>query len=217
MDLSDFSSISMLIFNIQDIIPSIMEKYGVLVYIVIFLVIFCETGLVFLPFLPGDSLLFLLGLLSAGNGINVVILLFVVFLAAVMGDSVNYKIGEFFGKTIVQRNLVNKKHIKATEIYYGKYGGKTIILARFVPYIRSFAPFVAGTVRMEYKSFLKFNVIGAGLWSALFIVLGFVVGSSEVFREKQDLLLLLILVVSIIMLFSMMINFMKNMKECSSE
>jgi membrane-associated protein len=217
MDLSSVYSISMLIMNIQDVMPSIMEKYGVFVYLFIFVVIFCETGLVFFPFLPGDSFLFLLGLLSSGGGMNIIFLLIVVSFAAILGDSVNYKIGESLGTRMLQKRWVNKKHVTATQIYYNKYGGNTIILARFVPYIRSFAPFVAGTVRMHYTKFIKYNIIGGVLWTTVFVIFGYSVGVSSLFREQQDTLLLIIIIVSVIMLFSMIINFMRNLKECNVE
>ena len=149
---------------------------GPWLYVVLFAVVFCETGLVVTPFLPGDSLLFAAGALAsrAGSPINLWILIPVIFAAAVIGDSVNYEIGKWLGPKVFTRKdswLLNQDHLHKAHAFYEKYGGKTIILARFIPIIRTFAPFVAGIGKMTYLHFISYNIIGAAAW-----VLGFVFG-----------------------------------------
>ena len=151
---------------------------GAWLYVGIFIVIFCETGLVVTPFLPGDSLLFACGALAAraGSGINLWVLIPIAFLAAALGDACNYEIGKWLGpKVFSQENnrFLNKNHLLKAHAFYEKYGGKTIILARFIPIIRTFAPFVAGIGKMTYLRFASYNLIGAALWVLLFIVGGY--------------------------------------------
>jgi membrane-associated protein len=158
----DILSLSNILLHIQDQIPALMESYGIWIYAILFAIIFCETGLVFAPFLPGDSLLFLVGFLAAGGGLNVAVLILILCLAAILGDSTNYRIGTYFGEKLLKREkcLVDRRHVEMTRRYFAKYGKKTIIMARFIPGIRSFAPFVAGIVRMNYPVFLTYNVTG---------------------------------------------------------
>ncbi len=213
---ADLLSLSKILLDVQNAIPGLMEIYGVWIYGILFAIIFCETGLVFAPFLPGDSLLFLMGFLAAGGGLNVYVLIVLLSLAAVFGDSLNYWIGSYFGGRILNRekSFVDKRHIEMTRQYYKKYGKKTIALARFVPGIRSFAPFVAGIVKMDYPSFLTYNVIGGVSWVVCFVVLGYVVASLPFFAKSQNLFLWAILGISIAIFGIMLLNFRKNMKEC---
>ncbi len=212
----DLLSLSNILLHIQDAIPQLMETYGIWVYAILFAVIFCETGLVFTPFLPGDSLLFLMGFLAAGGGLNVFVVIIVLCAAAILGDSLNYWIGTSFGNWLIHRErcLVDKRHIEMTRQYYHRYGKSTIILARFIPGIRSFAPFVAGIIRMDYPVFLLYNVTGAILWVTGFVTFGYLIASLPIFKGSQDLFLWAILIISIGIFFLMMYNFRKNMKEC---
>ena len=212
----DILSLSNLLLNIQGAIPSLMETYGIWIYAILFAIIFCETGLVFAPFLPGDSLLFLMGFLAAGGGLNVAILIVLLSIAAIVGDSVNYWIGTIFGDKLLHREKapVDKRHVDMTRQYYTKYGKKTIILARFIPGIRSIAPFVAGIVKMDYPVFLTYNVTGGILWVTCFVLFGYVVASLPIFSVHQDLFLWAILGISIAIFLIMMYQFRKNLKEC---
>ncbi len=212
----DLLSLSAILLNIENVIPQFMETYGILIYAILFAIIFCETGLVFAPFLPGDSLLFLVGFFAAGGGLNVWVLLVLLSIAAIAGDSLNYWIGNFFGDRLIhgKRCMVDRRHVEVTRQYFHKYGKKTIILARFVPYIRSFAPFIAGIVKMDYPAFLSNNIIGGILWVTGFTSLGYLVASLPLFSENQDLFLWAILVISIGICLLMMYNFRKTIKEC---
>ncbi len=212
----DLVSISQILGNIQDMIPQLMETYGAWIYAILFLIIFCETGLVFAPFLPGDSLLFLTGFLAAGGGINIAFVIVVLSAAAIIGDSVNYRIGTYFGDRLIhsKRCLVDRRHVAMTQEYYRKYGKNTIIMARFIPGIRSFAPFVAGIIRMDYPEFLTYNAFGGIAWVSGFVMFGYLVASLPVFSENQDFFLWAILAISIGMFFFMVYNFRKSMKEC---
>jgi membrane-associated protein len=217
MVLPDILSLSNLLLDIQGSIPALMETYGVWIYGILFAIIFCETGLVFTPFLPGDSLLFLMGFLAAGGGLNVAAVIVILALAAILGDSVNYRIGTYFGGRLLtgEKCLVDLRHVEMTRRYYRKYGKKTILLARFVPGIRSFAPFVAGIVRMDYPIFLTYNIAGAILWVTGFVLFGYLVASLPIFSQSQDFFLWAILGISIGIFLLMMYNFRKEMKECT--
>jgi membrane-associated protein len=213
----DILSLSNLLLDIQGAIPALMETYGIWIYGILFAIIFCETGLVFTPFLPGDSLLFLMGFLAAGGGLNVAVVIVILASAAILGDSVNYRIGTYFGNRLLNREkcLVDRRHVEMTRQYYRRYGKKTIVLARFIPGIRSFAPFVAGIVNMDYPVFLTFNVTGGILWVSGFVFFGYLVGSLPIFSESQDLFLWSILGISIGIFLFMMYQFRKNMNECA--
>ncbi|HON82207.1 MAG TPA: VTT domain-containing protein [Methanoregulaceae archaeon] len=215
----DLLSISQILGDVQGTIPLLMETYGIWIYAILFLIIFCETGLVFTPFLPGDSLLFLMGFLAAGGGINVVLLIVILAAAAIIGDSVNYRIGNYFGDRLLRskRCLVDKRHVTITREYFRKYGKNTIVLARFIPGIRSFAPFVAGIIRMDYPEFLTYNAAGGIFWVGGFVLFGYAVASLPLFRGNQDFFLWAILIITIGMFFFMMIKFRKSMKDCALE
>ena len=171
-------------------------------YLVLFLIIFCETGLVVTPFLPGDSLLFAIGALTAveQSPLQIAVVTPLLIVAAILGDAVNYSIGRAIGpKVFVRENsrLLNKKHLLRTQAFYEKYGGKTIIIARFVPIVRTFAPFVAGVGQMRYPRFFAFNVIGAIAWCVIFIPAGHVFGNLEIVKKQFHYVILAIIVLSV--------------------
>lgn len=178
----------------------IISTYGIVTYAILFIIIFVETGLVITPFLPGDSLLFVAGAFAALGSLNVLILLVSLALAAILGDTANYWIGHFLGKKAVasHRLLVNEKHIAQTEQFFQRHGGKTIILARFVPVIRTFAPFLASTGRMQYGKFISYNIIGGILWTALGILAGYFFGNVPFVKNNFSLFVLGIVAVSLI-------------------
>ena len=176
---------------------------GPWLYVVLFAVVFCETGLVVTPFLPGDSLLFAAGALAsrAGSPINLWILIPVIFAAAVIGDSVNYEIGKWLGPKVFTRKdswLLNQNHLHKAHAFYEKYGGKTIILARFIPIIRTFAPFVAGIGKMTYFHFASYNLIGAALWVLAFTLGGYYFADLPVVQNHFHYVVVAIIVISLL-------------------
>lgn len=182
----------------------LIQNYGVWTYGIIFLVVFCETGLVVTPFFPGDSLLFTLGALAGAGLLDMATLSILLFIAAVGGDAANYWIGNLIGPKIFQQENVrflNKKHLDQTHRFYEKYGAKTIILARFLPIIRTFAPFVAGIAQMSYRKFFTYNVVGALLWIILVAGAGYFLGSNPFVKKNFSVVILIIIVVSLIPVF----------------
>ncbi len=176
---------------------------GIWLYVVIFIVIFCETGLVVTPFLPGDSLLFACGALAAttGSTISLWMVIPVVWVAAVLGDFCNYEIGKWLGPKVFTRSdsiFLNKNHLLKAHAFYEKYGGKTIILARFIPIIRTFAPFVAGIGKMTYFHFASYNVIGAGFWVCLFILGGYFFADLPLVQNHFHYVIMAIIVISVL-------------------
>jgi len=175
---------------------------GSTLYVVLFLVLFCETGLVVMPFLPGDSLLFAVGALASlpGSPISMPLVIALLFAAAVLGDAVNYSIGLRIGPRAFRSEtsvFFNKKHLQKTQAFYDRHGGKTIILARFIPIIRTFAPFVAGIGQMQYRRFFMFNVVGAGAWVLLCTVAGFLFGNLPFVKNNFEIVLIAIVAISI--------------------
>lgn len=176
---------------------------GPWLYVVLFAVVFCETGLVVTPFLPGDSLLFAAGALAsrAGSPINLWVLIPVIFAAAVIGDSVNYEIGKWLGPKVFTRKdswLLNQNHLHKAHAFYEKYGGKTIILARFIPIIRTFAPFVAGIGKMTYLHFISYNIIGAAAWVLLFVLGGYWFADLPLVQNHFHYVIVAIIVISVL-------------------
>jgi membrane-associated protein len=180
----------------------LVQRYDTWVYAILFLVIFCETGLVITPFLPGDSLLFVAGALAATTmALDVHALLLLLSVAAIAGDAVNYTIGMYFGKHLFNNprsKIFRQAYLEKTRAFYEKHGGKTIILARFVPVIRTFAPFVAGMGRMAYRRFAIFNVAGGIAWSALFLYAGFLFGEMPFVKRNLEILMIVIIFVSVL-------------------
>jgi membrane-associated protein len=190
-----------LFLHLDKYLSDIIQSYGSLTYFILFLIIFCETGLVVLPFLPGDSLLFAAGAFAAKGDMNVGILMLILCIAAVAGDSVNYEIGRLLAPKIAKQEknrFFNKAHIEKTHQFYEKYGAKTIIIARFIPIIRTFAPFVAGIGDMGYKKFLHYNVIGGVAWVSLCLFGGYLFGNIPAVKHHFTLVILGIVAVSIL-------------------
>ncbi len=176
-------------------------QYGTFTYAILFFVIFAETGFVFTPFLPGDSLLFALGTLAALGSLNIYFCFFLVVAAALSGDNVNYWIGHFLGSKILKKNsgrLIKKEYLEKTNSYFEKYGGKTIIIARFVPIVRTFTPFTAGLGRMRYAKFISYSIIGATLWSGLLVFVGYYFGNLPFIKENFSLAILAVILISIL-------------------
>jgi len=190
-----------IVLHLDTYLSQLVNTYGVATYIILFLVIFAETGLVIAPFLPGDSLLFAGGAIASLGALHLGLLLIVLTLAAIVGDTVNYWIGHFFGRKIVDNpkiTFINQEHIDKTEQFYKKYGGKAIILARFVPIVRTFAPFVAGVGSMNYQKFVIFNVMGGCLWVLLFTLLGYFFGTIPVVQKNFHYAVFVIIGLSIV-------------------
>lgn len=185
-----------IILHIDTYLTDIVNVYGALSYILLFATIFIETGLVFMPFLPGDSLLFAAGAISAISSLNICFLIVVLFLAAFLGDTTNYFIGKYFGEKI--SNRINQKYLIETQDFYNKYGGITIFLARFVPIVRTFAPFVAGLGKMDYKKFIAYNATGGLAWVLLFTLLGYFLGNTPQIKANFSIIVILIILISLI-------------------
>jgi len=181
-----------------------VQQYGFLTYAILFAIIFCETGLVVTPFLPGDSLLFAAGALSAslntGGILSPIFLIVVLSVAAIAGDTVNYFIGAYIGPKVFERDsrFLKKEYLDRTNAFYEKYGGKTIILARFVPIVRTFAPFVAGVGKMNYRRFITFNLIGGLLWVTIFVTLGALFGNIPIVKNNFEIVTIGIVFISIL-------------------
>jgi membrane-associated protein len=191
------------ILHIDLYLINIIQTYHTWAYIILFFIIFCETGLVMTPFLPGDSLLFIAGAITAlpDMPLEINLLTLILLMAAVLGDSCNYMIGRSFGKILCNRNhsiFFKQKYLDKTHEFYRKYGGKTIIIARFVPIVRTFAPFAAGMGKMHYRSFMIYNIIGGALWIALFCYAGYFFGDMPVVQDNLKLLIVAIIVISIL-------------------
>ena len=195
MDLIDF------ILHVDEHLFEFIRNYGVWIYGILFLIIFVETGLVVMPFLPGDSLLFAAGALAASTGaMDPVVLIILLFIAAVLGDTLNYHIGKYIGPRVfeIESRWINKQHLIKTSEFFERHGGKTIIFARFIPFARTFAPFVAGAGSMNYKFFLTFNVIGAICWVGSFITLGYLFGNMPIVKDNFTYLIFGIIFLSIL-------------------
>lgn len=190
------------ILHIDVHLSEIVSEYGWQTYLIIFIIIFWETGVVIWPFLPGDSLLFAAGSISAlpDNPLDPIALFFLLSAAAILGDTCNYWIGHFIGPKAFNRygRFLKKKYLDKTQEFYEKYGARTIIIARFVPIIRTFAPFVAGIGRMNYRRFIIYNVAGAIIWNFLFIGAGFFFGNLGIVKDNFSLVILVIILLSIL-------------------
>jgi membrane-associated protein len=179
----------------------IIQDYGLITYVLLFVIVFCETGLVVTPFLPGDSLLFAVGAFAARGSLSLPVALAVLAAAAILGDTANYWIGAVVGPKVFRREnvrLLNRKHLERTHEFYERYGGKTIVIARFVPIVRTFAPFVAGIGKMTYGHFLSYNVIGGAAWVLGFVMAGFWFGNIPVVKRNFTLVIFAIIVVSVL-------------------
>ena len=191
------------VLHLDQYLNQLVANYGVWTYSILFLIIFCETGLVVTPFLPGDSLLFAAGALTArpASGLKVHWLSLLLTVASILGDSVNYWVGYFVGPKVFSREnskLLNKKYLDRTHQFYERHGGKTVIIARFMPIIRTFAPFVAGIGRMTYLKFLAYSVTGSILWVGAFVYAGYFFGNLELVRENFTLVVLAFIFISLL-------------------
>jgi membrane-associated protein len=178
----------------------VISEYGTWTHLILFLIVFCETGLVVTPFLPGDSLLFAAGTFAALGALDVRMVVFLLIVAAIIGDTVNYWVGAWIGPKAFSGRVrfLRKDYLDRTHAFYEKHGGVTIILARFVPIIRTFAPFVAGVGAMSYGKFLLYNVVGAVLWVGIFVLGGFFFGNIPVVRENFTIVILAIIAISVL-------------------
>jgi membrane-associated protein len=200
-------------------LADLLREYGGWTYAILFLIIFCETGLVVTPFLPGDSLLFAAGAVVAtansqpgAPALNIFLLWFFLVIAAIVGDSVNYQIGRWLGLRVFKEDarVMKTEYLRRTEAFYAKHGGKTIILARFIPIVRTYAPFVAGASRMDYPRFLSFNIIGGVIWITLFLFAGYFFGNIPVIQKNFEYVVIGIILVSVV---PVLIEWMKNRRE----
>ena len=189
-----------LFLHLDQHLGQLISQYGIWTHLILFLIVFCETGLVVTPFLPGDSLLFAAGTFAALGALDLWLIITLLIVAAIVGDTVNYWIGSYIGPRAFRGDIrfLRKEYLDRTRLFYEKHGGKTIILARFVPIIRTFAPFVAGVGAMSYPKFITYNVVGAVLWVGLFVLGGYFFGNITVVRENFTLVILAIIAISIL-------------------
>lgn len=190
------------ILHIDTHLATLSANYGIWIYAILFLIIFCETGLVVTPFLPGDSLLFASGTVVAASagGLNIHVMVMILLLAAVLGDAVNFVVGKYFGEKLFAQpdsRIFKPEYLTKTHDFYAKYGGKTIILARFVPIVRTFAPFVGGMGKMHYGQFVRYNIIGGIAWVASLTYLGYFFGNLEVVKNNFGKVVIGIIVISL--------------------
>ena len=189
------------ILHIDRHLAELTAAYGPWIYGILFLIIFCETGLVVTPFLPGDSLLFVAGAIATQDAMNIHLMVILLIIAAILGDAVNYSIGRFFGVRLFANpdsKIFRRRHLEITQTFYARHGGKTIILARFVPIVRTFAPFVASMGHMPYRRFAAYNVVGAIAWVTLFSYAGYFFGNLPMVQSNLHYLIVAIIFVSIL-------------------
>lgn len=188
------------ILHIEVHLDYLIQTYHAWTYLILFMIIFCETGVVVLPFLPGDSLLFAIGAFAARGSFDFWTISLTLLVAAIIGDSLNYTIGKYVGPKVFYKNdskFFNKGHLLKAQAFYEKYGAKTIIIARFIPIVRTFAPFVAGIGEMTYKKFMTYNVVGAVAWIFIFIPLGYFFGNLPFVQQNFKLVMIAIIIISI--------------------
>jgi membrane-associated protein len=188
-----------LFLHLDQHLSQIISEYGTWTHLILFLIVFCETGLVITPFLPGDSLLFAAGTFAALGALDVWLVTALLIVAAILGDTVNYWVGAYIGPRAFRGDIrfLRKEYLDRTHAFYERHGGKTIILARFIPIIRTFAPFVAGVGAMTYPRFITYNVVGAVLWVGIFVLGGYFFGNIPVVRENFTIVVLAIIAISV--------------------
>jgi len=204
-----------ILIHLDKYLLSMVGNYGPWSYGILFIIIFLETGLVFTPFLPGDSLIFAAGTLASQGSLNIILLFILLSLAAILGDTVNYGVGNYIGQKILNSKRINKIYIIKTRHFFEKYGNKTIILARFFPVIRTFAPFLAGVGKMSYWKFLAYNIIGGVLWVGIFVFGGYFFGNIPFVKDNFALVLIFIIAISIVPAVVEIIRHYKNKKKAS--
>jgi membrane-associated protein len=195
-----FATFIDIVLHLDQHLQVLVAQYGAWVYLILFLIVFCETGLVVTPFLPGDSLLFVAGTVAAAGGMDVHLLVLLLIIAAVLGDSVNYSIGRYLGPRVFHykdSRWLNRRHLDRAHAFYERHGGKTIVIARFVPIIRTYAPFVAGIGAMTYSRFLAYNVGGAVLWVVSLAYAGYFFGNLPIVKNNLTLVIIGIIILSI--------------------
>lgn len=205
------------ILNVDVHLGEIIANYGSLTYGILFAVIFAETGFVFTPFLPGDSLLFAAGMFSATGSFNIAVLAMLLWLAAFFGDNINYWVGFYFGKKIVNNKYIpiNQTHIDQTQEFYDKHGGKTVFLARFMPIVRTFAPFVAGIGKMKYQKFLFYSISGGFVWVFGFVLGGYFFGNIPIIRNNFSIVIMGIIAISVLpAVFKILKGWLNKKKIC---
>lgn len=191
-------------------IGQFIQEYGNFIYPILFIIIFCETGLVFLPFLPGDSLIFAAGTFAAIGKMNFWLLIVIIIMSAILGDTVNYEIGKHFGKKILNNKkfkLIKDENLKKAEDLVKQYGGTAVLLARFMPIIRTIVPFVVGMGELHYPKFIKYNAIGGIIWISLFLTMGYLFGNIKAVQEHFTLIIIAIVILS---LLPILITYIKN-------
>lgn len=196
--------------HLDEYLAMLINIFGPFTYVLLFIIIFAETGLVATPFLPGDSLIFATGTLAGGNYLNIFIAYITLLTAAILGDTVNYWIGYHLGSRAFAREnsrIFKKEYLEKTSNFYKKHGGKTIILARFVPIVRTFAPFVAGVGKMHYRTFIFYNLIGGFIWVTSLIFAGYFFGQTEIVKKNFEYIVIGIVLISIL---PMVIEFIKH-------
>ena len=189
------------ILHIGDHLQELVNTYGNWIYAILFAIVFCETGLVVLPFLPGDSMLFAAGTIAAVGDMNIFVLIGLLIVAAVLGDFVNFEIGKHFGQKLFSNpnsKIFKQSYLQKTHDYYERYGGRTIIIARFIPIVRTFAPFVGGMGNMNYAQFARYNIVGAVLWVVSFTTLGYFFGQLPFVKEHFSWIMIAIIVISVV-------------------
>lgn len=205
------------ILHIDRYLGSIIQTYGFETYIILFLIIFCETGLVVTPFLPGDSLIFAAAAFAAIGKLNIFVLYFVVLMAAFFGDTANYEIGKRLGTKLEEKEnpkFIKKEYLAKTQHFFEKHGGKSIVLARFVPIVRTFAPFVAGSGKMRYNKFIRYNLLGSILWVTLCTSMGYFFGNIEFVKKNFSIVIIAIILISLLpMVIAYLVNKIKSKKK----
>lgn len=201
------------ILHIGEHLQELVNNYGNWIYAILFAIVFCETGLVVLPFLPGDSMLFAAGTIAAVGDMNIFVLIGLLIVAAVLGDFVNFEIGKHFGQKLFSNpnsKIFKQSYLQKTHDYYERYGGRTIIIARFIPIVRTFAPFVGGMGNMNYSQFARYNIVGAVLWVVSFTTLGYFFGQLPFVKEHFSWIMIAIIVFSVV---PMVIEIIRHRKD----
>lgn len=196
-----FAALLDIALHLDQHLQALVSEHGAWIYLILFLIVFCETGLVVTPFLPGDSLLFVAGTVAAAGGMDIHLLVVLLIIAAILGDAVNYAVGHYIGPRMFSHNesrWLNPKHLQRAHDFYEKYGGKTIIIARFVPIVRTYAPFVAGAASMTYSKFALYNITGAVLWVTSLGYAGYFFGNLPFIKNNLTLVIIGIIILSIL-------------------